>query len=78
MIIKITFLSVCALVDLDLDVGDLEILIGCLFGDCDAELYKMVCSENETFTDITIPSVLLPKSAGKTLENALLHDGQGR
>jgi len=42
------------------------------------ELYKMVCSENETFTDITIPSVLLPKSAGKTLENALLHGGQVR
>ncbi|KAL3701997.1 hypothetical protein R1sor_020019 [Riccia sorocarpa] len=35
------------------------------------ELYKMVCSENDTFTDITIPSVMLPKSAGETLQAAL-------
>lgn len=36
-----------------------------------AELYKMVCSENSTFTDITIPSVMLPKAAGNNLEDAL-------
>lgn len=35
------------------------------------ELYKMVCSENSTFTDITIPSVMLPKAAGNNLEDAL-------
>ncbi|BBM98110.1 signal peptide peptidase-like 2B [Marchantia polymorpha subsp. ruderalis] len=38
------------------------------------ELYKMVCTENDTFTDITIPAVMLPKSAGETLQNAL-HSG---
>jgi hypothetical protein len=32
----------------------------------------MVCSENGTFTDITIPSVMVPKSAGDTLEASLL------
>lgn len=36
------------------------------------ELCKMVCSENGTFTDITIPSVMVPKSAGDTLEASLL------
>ncbi|CAK9208880.1 unnamed protein product [Sphagnum jensenii] len=37
------------------------------------ELYKMVCSKNETYTDITIPSVMVPKSAGESLEKAMLH-----
>ncbi|KAJ7567793.1 hypothetical protein O6H91_01G007200 [Diphasiastrum complanatum] len=36
------------------------------------ELYKMVCDENETSSDIQIPSVMLPKSVGRTLENALI------
>ncbi|KAJ7296761.1 hypothetical protein O6H91_Y100000 [Diphasiastrum complanatum] len=36
------------------------------------ELYKMVCDNNDTYSDIHIPSVMLPKSAGSTLENALL------
>ncbi|XP_073388593.1 signal peptide peptidase-like 2 isoform X2 [Physcomitrium patens] len=35
------------------------------------ELYKMICSENDTFHDIIIPSVLLPKAAGEHLEEAL-------
>ncbi|KAG0565714.1 hypothetical protein KC19_7G009500 [Ceratodon purpureus] len=35
------------------------------------DLCKMVCSDNDTFTDITIPSVLVPKSAGDTLEASL-------
>ncbi|KAJ7567792.1 hypothetical protein O6H91_01G007200 [Diphasiastrum complanatum] len=37
-----------------------------------AKLYKMVCDENETSSDIQIPSVMLPKSVGRTLENALI------
>jgi signal peptide peptidase-like protein 2B len=36
----------------------------------------MVCSKNETYTDITIPSVMVPKSAGESLEKAMLH-GEG-
>ncbi|KAJ7287871.1 hypothetical protein O6H91_Y317900 [Diphasiastrum complanatum] len=32
----------------------------------------MVCDENETSSDIQIPSVMLPKSVGRTLENALI------
>ncbi|KAG0578395.1 hypothetical protein KC19_4G019400 [Ceratodon purpureus] len=35
------------------------------------ELYKMVCSDNGTFQDITIRSVMLPKAAGNNLEDAL-------
>ncbi|KAI5065778.1 hypothetical protein GOP47_0018402 [Adiantum capillus-veneris] len=37
------------------------------------ELYKMVCDKDdpETFLDINIPAVLLPKSAGEHLEQAL-------
>jgi signal peptide peptidase-like protein 2B len=41
------------------------------------ELYKMVCSKNETYTDIRIPSVMVPKSAGESLEKAM-HRGEGR
>lgn len=35
------------------------------------ELYKMVCSDSGTYTDIQIPAVLLPKSAGEILQAAL-------
>lgn len=37
------------------------------------ELYKMVCETDDpgTFLDIRIPAVLLPKSAGKSLERSL-------
>ncbi|MCO5551839.1 hypothetical protein L7F22_005343 [Adiantum nelumboides] len=35
------------------------------------ELYKMVCSESGNYTDIEIPSVLLPKSAGSVMQAAL-------
>ncbi|XP_024391278.1 signal peptide peptidase-like 2 [Physcomitrium patens] len=38
------------------------------------ELYKMVCDDNGTFLDIQIPSVMLPQSAGDTLEAGLLRD----
>jgi signal peptide peptidase-like protein 2B len=39
------------------------------------ELYKMVCEDNGTFLDIHIPSIMLPQSAGDTLEAGLLRDG---
>lgn len=42
-----------------------------------AELYKMVCSNNGTFKDITIPSVMLPRAAGSSLEGALALDEEG-
>ncbi|XP_020112959.1 signal peptide peptidase-like 4 [Ananas comosus] len=35
------------------------------------ELYKMVCDHNETDLDIKIPTVLLPKDAGVSLEKIL-------
>jgi signal peptide peptidase-like protein 2B len=38
------------------------------------ELYKMVCEDNGTFLDINIPSIMLPQSAGDTLEAGLLRD----
>ena len=37
----------------------------------------MVCEENGTFLDINIPSVMLPQSAGDTLEAGLLRDETG-
>lgn len=42
------------------------------------ELYKMVCQKDdpETFLDIKIPAVLLPKSAGEILEKALKAEKQ--
>lgn len=43
-----------------------------------AELYKMVCAENGTFKDITIPSVMLPKAAGNSLEDALNLNEEGK
>ncbi|CAM6103447.1 unnamed protein product [Calypogeia fissa] len=41
------------------------------------ELYKMVCGDNETYSDITIPAIMLPKSAGTALEKVLLDDNKG-
>lgn len=35
------------------------------------DLYKMVCSGNETFFNIEIPVVMIPKSAGKSLQDHL-------
>ena len=37
----------------------------------------MVCSENGTFTDIKILAVMVPKSAGDTLEASLLRGETG-
>ncbi|KAF3778362.1 Signal peptide peptidase-like 2 [Nymphaea thermarum] len=35
------------------------------------ELFKMVCERNETNLDIKIPAVMLPESAGKSLEQSI-------
>eukprot|EP01018_Ginkgo_biloba_P014589 Gb_05713 [translate_table: standard] len=35
------------------------------------ELYKMVCTENATSIDIKIPVIMVPKSAGESLQNGL-------
>ncbi|KAJ3701602.1 hypothetical protein LUZ61_005307 [Rhynchospora tenuis] len=37
----------------------------------DEELYKMVCSENDTLINVTIPVVMIPKSAGEKLTKSL-------
>lgn len=42
-----------------------------------AELFKMVCENNETDLDIGIPAVMLPQDAGVTLENFLKHNTTG-
>ncbi|GAV82895.1 PA domain-containing protein/Peptidase_A22B domain-containing protein [Cephalotus follicularis] len=36
------------------------------------ELYKMVCSENDTSLNISIPVVMIPKSAGDTLNQSMV------
>ena len=43
-----------------------------------AELFKMVCEANETDVEIGIPSVMLPQSAGMSLEESLLSNSSGK
>lgn len=42
------------------------------------ELYKMVCSENDTSINVTIPVVMIPQSAGKKLKDVLDHGASGK
>ncbi|RVW14191.1 Signal peptide peptidase-like 2 [Vitis vinifera] len=35
------------------------------------DIYKMVCSENDTIVNITIPVVMIPKSGGDTLSKSI-------
>jgi signal peptide peptidase-like 2B len=42
------------------------------------ELYKMVCGENDTSINVTIPVVMIPQSAGKKLKNFLHHGASGK
>ncbi|KAB1213403.1 Signal peptide peptidase-like 2 [Morella rubra] len=37
------------------------------------DLYKMVCSDNGTAVNISIPVVMIPKSGGEALNNSLAH-----
>lgn len=37
----------------------------------------MVCSENDTSIDVTIPVVMIPQSAGKKLRGYLDHGANG-
>ncbi|KAF0895485.1 hypothetical protein E2562_013581 [Oryza meyeriana var. granulata] len=37
------------------------------------ELYKMVCSDNDTSINVTIPVVMIPQSAGKKMKGLLDH-----
>ncbi|WOL00946.1 signal peptide peptidase-like 2 [Canna indica] len=39
----------------------------------DEDLYKMVCTENDTSLNLTIPIVMIPKSAGDYLKDSLTH-----
>ncbi|PAN42402.1 hypothetical protein PAHAL_8G144200 [Panicum hallii] len=45
--------------------------VGLLVINDDEELYKMVCSENDTSINVTIPVVMIPQSAGKKLKDFL-------
>ncbi|RLM57923.1 hypothetical protein C2845_PM18G06110 [Panicum miliaceum] len=47
--------------------------VGLLVINDDEELYKMVCSENDTSINVTIPVVMIPQSAGKKLKDFLDH-----
>lgn len=38
----------------------------------------MVCGENETSINVTIPVVMIPQSAGKKLKNFLHHGANGK
>lgn len=41
------------------------------------ELYKMVCTENDTSINVTIPVVMIPKSAGDKLMEFMANGGNG-
>lgn len=38
----------------------------------DEDLYKMVCTENDTSVDINIPVVMIPKSIGKKIQDSMV------
>jgi signal peptide peptidase-like 2B len=38
----------------------------------------MVCGENDTSINVTIPVVMIPQSAGKKLKNLLHHGASGK
>lgn len=44
---------------------------------CFADLYKMVCNENDTSLNVTIPVVMIPKSAGENLRKSLANGERG-
>lgn len=50
-----------------------DLFISSLFVD----LYKMVCTENDTSLNITIPVVMIPKSAGESMKDSLSTGGKG-
>jgi len=52
--------------------------VGLLVINDDEELYKMVCSENDTSINVTIPVVMIPQSAGKKLKDFLDHGASGK
>ncbi|RVW20877.1 Signal peptide peptidase-like 2 [Vitis vinifera] len=41
------------------------------------DIYKMVCSENDTIVNITIPVVMIPKSGGDTLSKSIADGKKG-
>ena len=45
---------------------------------CVAELYKMVCGDNDTSLNVTSPVVMVPHSAGKNLKDLLDHGARGK
>ncbi|CAM0145610.1 unnamed protein product [Urochloa decumbens] len=47
--------------------------VGLLVINDNEELYKMVCSENDTSINVTMPVVMIPQSAGKKLKGFLDH-----
>lgn len=42
-----------------------------------SDLYKMVCSDNGTAVNISIPVVMIPKSGGEALNNSIAHGQKG-
>lgn len=43
-----------------------------------ADLYKMVCTENDTSVDINIPVVMIPKSIGKKIQDSMVQGEKGK
>ncbi|XXG41453.1 hypothetical protein AAC387_Pa01g1904 [Persea americana] len=49
---------------------------GLLIMNDNEDLYKMVCTENDTSLNITIPVVMIPKSAGESMKDSLSTGGK--
>jgi hypothetical protein len=43
-----------------------------------SELYKMVCSDNDTALNLSIPVVMIPKSAGEALNKSMASGHKGK
>ena len=42
-----------------------------------SDLFKMVCSDNDTAINVSIPVVMIPKSGGETLNKSLASGQKG-
>lgn len=57
-------------------VAQLSGAAGLLVINDNEDLYKMVCTENDTSLNVTIPIVMLPKSAGEFLKGSIYNGGR--
>ncbi|KAH7670517.1 Peptidase A22B signal peptide peptidase protein [Dioscorea alata] len=57
-------------------IAQAEDAAGLLVINDNEELYKMVCTENDTSLDISIPIVMIPRSAGESIKASMASGGR--